>query len=121
MAITASANNLKITARKVRLVADLIRWKTVNEAEALLRATVKKSSLPLLKLLKSAVANAKLAKADPDNMLIGKIFVNDGPFQERVFPRSRGRADRLKKRTSHVTIVLENAPKAEKQKTKNKE
>jgi len=59
MAITAKLNNLKISARKVRLAADLIRKKPVIEAEAILRFTPKKASLPLLKLLRSAVANAK--------------------------------------------------------------
>ena len=106
MAITAKLQNLKITARKVRLVADLIRRKPVVEAEAILRFTTKKASLPLLKLLQSAVANAKNAKIETGDLMITKIMVNEGAMQERVFPRSRGRADRIQKKTSHILIEL---------------
>jgi large subunit ribosomal protein L22 len=108
MTITVKLRHLKITARKVRLVADLIRNKPVGEAEAILRFTPKKSSLPLLKLLQSAMAAAKNThKLDPKDLYIAKLTVNDGPMQERVFPRSRGRADRIQKRTSHITLVLD--------------
>lgn len=114
MATIAKLQNLKITARKVRLVADLIRRKPVIEAEAILRFTTKKASLPLLKLLQSAVANAKNAKIETENLIISRIMVNEGPMQERVFPRSRGRADRIQKKTSHITIELgANEAKAE--------
>jgi len=115
MAITAKLQNLKITARKVRLVADLVRRKPVGEAEAILRFTTKKSSLPMLKLLQSALATVKNTyKLDPKNFYIAKLTVNDGPMQERVFPRSRGRADKIQKRTSHITMVLEEVKPAEK-------
>lgn len=122
MAITAKLQQLKITARKVRLVADLIRFKSANEAEAILRFTTKKASLPMLKLLKSALATVKNTyKLDPNNFYIAKLMVNDGPMQERVFPRSRGRADKIQKRTSHITMVLEEKLKIEKSKIKIKE
>ncbi len=108
MAITAKLQNLKITARKVRLVADLVRNKSVSEAEAILRFTPKKASLPMLKLLRSAMATVKNTyKADPVDYYVAKLLVNDGPMSERVFPRSRGRADKIAKRTSHITLVLE--------------
>jgi len=108
--ISAKLQHLKITARKVRLVADLIRRKPVSEAEAILRFTAKKASAPILKLLQSAIANAKQnEKLNPSDLYISRIVVNDGPMQERVFPRSRGRADHITKRTSHITIEL--APK----------
>jgi large subunit ribosomal protein L22 len=106
MAITAKLQGLKITARKVRLVADMIRRKPVIQAEAILRFTTKKASHPLLKLLQSAVANAKNQKLETADLVISKIMVNEGPMQERVFPRSRGRADRIQKKTSHITIEL---------------
>ncbi len=110
MAITAKLNNLKISARKVRLAADLIRKKPVIEAEAILRFTPKKASLPLLKLLRSAVANAKTqSNIEMQDLIIKTLLVNEGPMQERVFPRSRGRADKIQKKTSHITLVLENA------------
>jgi large subunit ribosomal protein L22 len=104
--VTAKLQNLKITARKVRLVADMIRRKPVVEAEAILRFTTKKTSLPLLKLLQSALANAKNAKIDTADLIITKIMVNEGAMQERVFPRSRGRADHIQKKTSHILIEL---------------
>ena len=108
MAITAKLRQLKITARKVRLVADLVRYKSVNEAEAILRFTSKKASLPMLKLLRSAMATVKNTyKANPADFYLAKLTVDDGPMTERVFPRSRGRADKLQKRTSHITMVLE--------------
>ena len=108
MAITAKLQGLKITARKVRLVADLIRNKSVNEAEAILRFTSKKASLPMLKLLRSAMATVKNTyKLDPADFYLSSLMVNDGPMSERVFPRSRGRADKIQKRTSHITMVLD--------------
>ncbi|MFA6376351.1 MAG: 50S ribosomal protein L22 [Candidatus Paceibacterota bacterium] len=121
MSITAKLQNLKITARKVRLVADLVRRKSVGEAEAILRFTTKKASLPMLKLLQSAQATAKNTyKLDPKNFYIAKLMVNDGPMQERVFPRSRGRADKIQKRTAHITMVLEEKVQSEKTSTASK-
>ncbi len=113
MAITVKLQNLKITARKVRMVADLVRYKSAEQAEAILRFTTKKASLPLLKLLQSALATAKNTyKLDPKNFYIDRLMVNDGPMSERVFPRSRGRADKLQKRTSHITMTLEESKTA---------
>jgi len=87
---------------------DLVRNKSVSEAEAILRFTPKKASLPMLKLLRSAMATVKNTyKADPVDYYVAKLLVNDGPMSERVFPRSRGRADKIAKRTSHITLVLE--------------
>lgn len=108
MAITVKLRQLKITARKTRMVADLVRRKTVQEAEAILSFTPKKASLPILKLLRSASAAAKNTyKLDPNDFYIAKITVDDGPMQKRVFPRSRGRADRIEKRTSHITLTID--------------
>jgi large subunit ribosomal protein L22 len=108
MAITAKLQGLKISARKVRMVADLVRYKTSGDAEAILRFTPKKASLPILKLLQSAMATVKNTyKLDPKDFFVAKLMVNDGQMSERVFPRSRGRADKLQKRTSHITMILE--------------
>jgi large subunit ribosomal protein L22 len=108
MEITAKLRHLKITARKVRLVADLVRNKSVNEAEAILRFTPKKACLPMLKLLRSAEATVKNTyKLDPADFYVAKLLVNDGPMSDRVFPRSRGRADKIQKKTSHITMVLD--------------
>jgi len=108
MAITAKLQHLKITARKVRLVADLVRNKSVIDAEAILRFTSKKASLPMLKLLRSAMATVKNTyKQNPADFYVATLMVNDGPMQDRVFPRSRGRADKIQKRSSHITMILE--------------
>lgn len=105
--VKAHLRYLRIAPRKVRLVAALIRKKPVEEAERILMFTKKRAALPLLKLLRSAVANAihnfKLKK---ENLYIDKLLVNEGPRLKRIFPRARGRADIIQKKTSHVSIVL---------------
>jgi len=112
MKVLAKLNYLRIAPRKVRLVADLIRNKSVIEAENILNFTVKKAALPLLKLLRSAIANAEhnfhLKK---ENLYICEILVNEGPRLKRILPRARGRADIIQKKTSHVTIILEEKKK----------
>jgi len=108
MAVSAKIKYLKISPRKVRLVADLIRNKPVAQAETILRFTAKKASRSLSKLLASAVANAKNNfKLDPSTLYVSKIMVDGGPMQKRTFPRSRGRADMIQKKTSHITIELD--------------
>lgn len=112
MEVKAHLRYLRIAPRKVRLVADLIRGKTVKEAENILNFTTKRAALPLLKLLKSAIANAKHNfNLKEENLYISKILVNEGPRLKRVFPRARGRADIRQKKMSHVTIVLEEIKK----------
>lgn len=108
MAISAQIKYLRISPRKVRLVADLIRYKTVGEAEAILKFTAKKASRPLLKLLESSIANAKNNfKKDVSTLFISSIKVDGGPILKRTMPRSRGTAFAIQKKTSHITIVLE--------------
>lgn len=108
MPITAKLRYLRIAPRKVRLVADLIREKSVEEAENILNFTTKKATLPLLKLLKQATANAKnnfqLAK---ESLYISKILVDEGPKLKRWIASARGRADEIQKKTSHLTITLD--------------
>jgi len=108
MAAKAHLRTLRVTPRKTRLVADLIRGKDVKAAEDILRFTPKGASQPLLKLLQSAKANA-VNNHDlfEDSLFVATIMVNEGPVLKRYLPRARGRADLLRKRTSHVTIVLE--------------
>jgi large subunit ribosomal protein L22 len=107
VSVTAKLRYLRITPRKVRLVADLIRGKTVEEAQTILRFTVKKVAQPLLKLLKSAVASAKNLELEELNLYISKILVDEGPKLKRWRARARGSADEIQKKTSHVTIVLD--------------
>ncbi|MFA5080469.1 MAG: 50S ribosomal protein L22 [Candidatus Paceibacterota bacterium] len=108
MAFEAKLKHLRIAPRKVRLVADLVRGKKVEEAQAILNFTVKRASLPVLKLLNSALANAKnVAQKDGSSLFISKITVDGGPVLKRILPRAKGKADRMIKRSSHITIVLD--------------
>lgn len=107
MEVKAKLNYLRIAPRKVRLVADLIRGKDVEEAERILRFTKKKAKKPLLKLLQSAIANAvNNFKLKKENLFVAKLLVNEGPRLKRIFPGGRGRPKLILKRTSHIEIVL---------------
>ncbi len=110
MEATARLRYMRGAAQKVRLVADLIRGKKVNDAAAILRNTRKYASRDLLKLLKSAIANAeqKEAGVDMDGLFVAKVMVDRGPSDKRVRPAPRGRAYRVIKRKSHVTMVVSN-------------
>jgi len=122
VSVTAKLRYLRITPRKVRQVSDLIRGKTVEEAQTILRYTVKKAAQPLLKLLKSAVASAKNNfQLEELNLYISKILVDEGPKLKRWRARARGRADEIQKKTSHVTIVLDEITKKPKKVKKIKE
>ncbi|WP_400164654.1 50S ribosomal protein L22 [Brevibacillus sp. TJ4] len=107
MEAKAVARNIRIASRKVRLVVDLIRGKQVGEALAILKHTPKAASPVVEKLLKSAIANAEHNyEMDPNNLVVSKIFVDQGPTLKRFRPRAQGRASRIHKRTSHITVVL---------------
>ena len=117
--IKAKLSYLRIAPRKVRLVADLIRRKEVREAENILLFTQKKAAVPLLKLLKQAVANATNNLQLPEEgLFIKEILVDEGPALKRTLPRSRGRADVIRKKTSHIKIFL--SQKGTKEKNKKK-
>jgi len=108
MPVTAKLRHLRITPRKVRLVTDLMRGKKVEEAQNILNFTIKKAASPLLKLLRSAVANAKNSfQLDESNLYISKILVDEGPKYKRWRARARGRANQIQKKTSHITIILD--------------
>ena len=108
MEVKAHLKHLRISSRKVRLVVDLIRKMEIKEAQTQLRFINKKSSELLLKLLNSAVANAKNNfNLDENNLYISKIIVNDGKILKRWRPRAMGRSARINKRTSNVTIILD--------------
>ncbi len=108
MEAKAHLTALRVTPQKTRLVANLIRGKAVAEAESILRFTPRSSAAPMLKLLRSAKANA-VNNHDmfEDSLVVSKIMVDEGPVIKRYLPRARGRADLLRKRTSHITIILE--------------
>ena len=108
---TAQLNHLRISPRKVRAVASLLRGLSVNEAEAQLLFQIRRPSKPLLKLLRSAVANAKNRQMKTDQLGIAKIEVNQGPRFKRSMPRARGSASLIEKKSSHITLVLEESEK----------
>ena len=98
---------LRISPRKVQIVADLIRGKNVGTAMASLMQTPKAASEPMMKLLKSAVANAENNfNMDVEKLVVTQVFATPGPILKRVMPRAQGRAYRINKRTSHVTLAV---------------
>ncbi|MHB1562709.1 MAG: 50S ribosomal protein L22 [Leptospirillum sp.] len=100
---------IRISPRKVRYVADAIRGKSVLEAMSILEVTRRGATKVVQKTLKSAVANAvDLKIATPETLHIQEIFVDVGPVAKRIQPRAMGRAYSIKKRTSHLTIIVSN-------------
>jgi len=110
--VTASLTNYRQSPRKVRLVASLIKGKTVAQAMDLLGVTTKRSSDPLAKLIQSAIANAKDRGIGTDNLIVKECSVNQGVTMKRMMPGSRGSGFGIKKKTSHVKLVLDINPKA---------
>lgn len=114
-------NNLRIAPRKVRLVADLIRKLSVDEAEKQLYFQKKRAALPILKLLKSAVASViNNFSLSSDNLCVSTIFVDEGQTLKRFRARAFGRAGAIHKKTSHVTLILEEKASSGTKKTKKK-
>ena len=107
MEVSASAKRLRISAQKVRLVADQIRGKPVAVALDLLSFSNKKASVLMRKALESVVANAENNEgADIDELKVSEVYVNEGMTMKRIRPRAKGRADRIFKRSSHITVTV---------------
>lgn len=107
MEVTARLKNAPISAQKARLVADIIRKKSASEAQNILKFTNKKGADLMLKILISAVANAENNNGvDIDELSISKVFVDESATLKRIQARAKGRANRISKRTSHITIQL---------------
>ena len=107
MEARASVQYVRISPRKVKIVCDLIRGKDTKTARAILMQTPKAASEVLLKVLKSAVSNAENNhEMDPDNLYVSEVYATGGPILKRFMPRAQGRAYRINKRTSHITIVV---------------
>jgi len=107
MATTAKYRYARISAQKLRLVADQVRGLPVDRAMNLLNFSEKKAAGIIKKVLESAIANAEHNDgADIDELKVSLIHVDEGPSMKRLRPRARGRADRITKRTSHVTVSL---------------
>ena len=107
MQVGARLKGAKISAQKVRLVADQIRGKEVGEALNILSFSSKKGAHLVKKLLESAIANAEHNEgADIDELTVSQIYVDQGPSMKRMRPRARGRVNRILKPTSHITVMV---------------
>lgn len=107
MMAKAVARYVRISPRKVRQVVDLVRGKSVGEALAILKFTPKRASGPVAKVIRSAVANAEHNyDLNRDNLVIAAAYVDQGPTWKRYRPRAYGRANVIRKRTSHITVVV---------------
>ncbi len=117
MISTATLRYLRIAPRKVRMVTDLIRGENAEKAQVVLNFTRKGAALSILKLLNQAISNAENNfQVDKKNLYISKILVDEGPKAKRFFPRARGKADVIQKKTSHVMITLDEIKKKSKKK-----
>lgn len=104
----ATSKFIRVSARKARLVADMVKGKPVEDAMNILRLSPQKSAGLIFKVMHSALANAEqLPGIDVDAMTVKQVIVNEGPSWKRFLPRSQGRANRIQKRTSHITVILE--------------
>ena len=107
MEARAVVKYLRVSARKVRIVAENIKGKPVEDALNILKFTPKKAAGLLSKVLYSAVANAEQQPGvDVDSLKVHQVLVNEGPAWKRIMPRAMGRAYRIRKRTSHITVVV---------------
>jgi large subunit ribosomal protein L22 len=99
---------MRIAPRKVRLVVDMIRGRGVEQALGILEFTAKRAARLVAKTLKSAVANAESTQnVDVDALYVKRVYVDEGPVLKRFLPRAHGRATQVRKRTSHVTVVVD--------------
>ncbi len=107
MEARAVAKYIRISPGKVRQVVDLIRGKDIEEALAILKFLPKRAAAPVEKVLKSAIANAEHNyDMDAGDLFVAKVYVDQGPTLKRYKPRAFGRADLIRKRTSHITVVV---------------
>ncbi|ABY23892.1 LSU ribosomal protein L22P [Renibacterium salmoninarum ATCC 33209] len=112
MEAKAIARHIRVTPMKARRVVNLIRGKQANEALAILKFAPQAASEPVFKVLQSAVANARVladrdsVAFDEGDLFISEAFVDEGPTMKRFQPRAQGRAYRIRKRTSHITVVV---------------
>jgi large subunit ribosomal protein L22 len=107
MAFVSKWRFARITARKARLLTDLIRNKPVGEALDLLKFNKKRGAVMVAKVLKSAVANADEQEADVENLYVSKSFCDDGPIMKRFMPKDRGKSYSIFKRLCHITIEVD--------------
>jgi large subunit ribosomal protein L22 len=107
MQVSATARRLQISPQKARLVVDQVRGKPVADALDILNFSTKKAAVLVRKVLESAIANAENNEgADIDELKVSEVFVNEGMTMKRIRPRAKGRADRIFKRSSHITVTV---------------
>ena len=106
MEAKASAKYLRISPRKMRRSVDLIRGRHVDDARRILTLSPLRANRTLVKVLDSAVANAEQKQAIAENLVVSRVWVDEGPTLRRYRPRAYGRATKIRKRTSHVTVVV---------------
>lgn len=107
MEVAAKLRYSRISAQKARLVADQIRGLPVGRALQVLEFSPKKAARLMKKVLDSAIANAEHNEgADIDELTVSRVFVDEGPTYKRIMPRAKGRANRIMKRTSHITVMV---------------
>ncbi len=108
---TAVARYVGISATKARRVIDLVRGKSVEEALDILRWAPQSASEPVAKVIASAAANAQNNNGlDPRSLVVATVYADEGPTAKRIRPRAQGRAFRIRKRTSHITVIVESRP-----------
>jgi large subunit ribosomal protein L22 len=113
MEAKAIARYVRVSPRKARLVVDLIRGKSAGEAANILQFTPKGAAEVVAKVLDSAVANAEHnLKVKPETLFVSQAFVDEGPTLKRIRPRAMGRAFKIRKRTSHITVVVKQREEA---------
>lgn len=109
---TAKARFVRVSATKARRVIDLVRGKSVAEALDILRWAPQSASEPVAKVIASAAANAQNNEGlDPDTLVVATVMADEGPTAKRIRPRAQGRAYRIRKRTSHITVIVESRPR----------
>ena len=114
MEARAMARYVRVTPRKARRVVDLIRYLPADEALALLRFAPQAASEPVAKVIASAAANAQNNEGlDPATLVVATVYADEGPTAKRIRPRAQGRAFRIRKRTSHITVIVESRPSKE--------
>jgi large subunit ribosomal protein L22 len=110
----AKARFVRVSATKARRVIDLVRGKSVDEALHILRWAPQAASEPVAKVIASAAANAQNNEGlDPSSLVVATVYADEGPTAKRIRPRAQGRAFRIRKRTSHITVIVESRPSRE--------
>jgi large subunit ribosomal protein L22 len=108
MQATAILRGVRLSPQKARLVVDVVRGKPVDLALAMLRNMPQKAAVEVARIIKSAAANAENnLQMSPEDLVVKTIFVDEGPAMKRMRPRARGRANIIKRRTSHITVIVD--------------